>query len=93
MPIDVFDKQPLEVQDYDMLFGDYLTLMADTPQSHVVDPPPVGITLVNSAIVGQNIKVWLSGGTPGVKYKITGRMTTTGGRTKEHEILIRVRDN
>lgn len=92
MPIDPFPKQPLEVQDYDMLFGDYLTLMADTPASHVVDPPPAGINLVHSEIVGQNIKVWLSGGTSGQKYKITGRMTTTGGRTKEHEILIVVRD-
>jgi hypothetical protein len=93
MPIDTFDKQPLEVQDYDMMFGDYLTLMQDTPLSHVVDPPPAGINLVASQIVGQNIKVWLSGGTSGQKYKITARMTTAGGRTKEHEILILVRNN
>jgi hypothetical protein len=92
MAIDSFTKQPSEVQDYDMDFGEYLALMADTPATHVVDPPPVGITLINSSIVGQNIKVWLSGGTSGQRYKITGRMTTAGGRTKEHEILILVKD-
>lgn len=91
MPIDKFDMQPGEVQDFDMLFGDYLTLMADTPASHVVDPLPTGINLLHSEIVGENIKLWISAVTAG-RYKATGRMTTTGGRTKEHEILILVKD-
>jgi hypothetical protein len=92
MGIDTFPKQPADVQDYDMDFSAYLDLMQDTPQSHEVDPPPAGITLLHSEIVGQCIKVWLSVGVSRQKYKITGRMRTVGGRTKEHEILILVRD-
>lgn len=91
MPIDSFPMQPGEVQDFDLLFGEYLTLMADTPSGHVVNPLPTGINLVNSEIVGQNIKVWISAVVTG-RYKVTARMSTTGGRTREHEILILVKD-
>jgi hypothetical protein len=92
MGIDNFPKQPQDVQDYDMDFSAYLDLMQDMALSHEVDPPPAGITLLHSEIVGQRIKVWLSGGVSRQRYKVTGRMHTVGGRTKEHEILILVKD-
>ena len=38
------------------------------------------------------VKVWLSYGRDGQKYKITILATTTAGRVKEHEFRIRVKD-
>lgn len=38
------------------------------------------------------IKVWLSGGRDGIKYKVTVVATTVGGRVKEHDFYIRVKD-
>lgn len=92
MPIlERFTKQPADVQDYDIDFTRYLDALTDTAASAVVTPE-AGITLVNSLVLGKKVKVWLSGGTSGQKYKVTILLTTTGGRTKEAEILIIVRD-
>lgn len=86
-----FDKQPAEVQDYDIDFGPYLDALGDTPLLHTVVVPS-GITLETSALVGNVVKVWLSGGTDRQKYKVTARLTTDGGRVKEAEIVIRVKE-
>lgn len=92
MPIlEFFKKQPADVQDYDIDFTEYLDALTDTAASAVVDPEP-GITVVNYLILGNAVKVWLSGGTSGQKYKVTVRLTTTGGRVKEVEILLIVRE-
>jgi hypothetical protein len=38
------------------------------------------------------VKVWTSGGTDGVTYKITATLTTVGGRTKQAEIRVKVKE-
>ncbi len=92
MPIlERFPKQPADVQDYDIDFTEYLDGLTDTAAIAVVEAE-AGITVVSHSIVGKVVKVWLSGGTSGRKYKVTIRLTTTGGRTKEVEILIIVRE-
>jgi len=48
--------------------------------------------LVSSNLVAGVAKVWLSGGTTGTTYKITATLTTTGGRIKQHEILVKVKE-
>lgn len=86
-----FDKQPAEVQDYDIDFNEYLAALNDTGASHAVTVD-TGITKVSDALAAGVVKVWLSGGNHGTNYKVTATLTTTGGRVKEHEILIRVRE-
>ena len=89
--LETFEKQPNDVQDYDINYTRYLRGLSDTPQSFEVVAPS-GITLMASSLTGNVVKVWLSGGTAGTKYKITVRLTTTGGRVKEAEITIHVKE-
>lgn len=91
MAIDRFDKQPADVQDYDIDFGPYLTSQSDTPLSFVATAE-TGITIVSSALTGNVVKVLVGGGTDGNRYKVSVTMTTTGGRVKQHDILIRVKE-
>ncbi|MBX3610405.1 MAG: hypothetical protein KF871_10975 [Hydrogenophaga sp.] len=92
MPIlERFTKQPADVQDYDIDFAEYLDALTDTAASAVVEAD-VGLTIVNYLILGKVVKVWVSAGTSGQKYKVTVRLTTTGGRVKEVEFLVIVRD-
>ena len=92
MPIlETFTKQPSDVQDYDIDFSEYLDALTDTAALAVVEAEP-GITVVNHLILAKVVKVWLSGGTSGGRYKVTIRLTTTGGRTKEVEIRVLVRE-
>lgn len=86
-----FDKQPADVQDYDIDFGPYLTGLGDTAVSHAV-VVPTGITLMSSGMTDGVVKVWLSGGENRQKYKITVQVTTNGGRVKEAEIIIKVKE-
>jgi hypothetical protein len=86
-----FTKQPAEVQDYDIDFGEYLSTVSDTALTHTV-VADTGITVQSSSLTGGVVKVWLAGGTTGTKYKITARLTTTGGRVKEAEVVVKVKE-
>ena len=86
-----FTKQPAEVQDYDIDFSEWLAALSDTAISHVVTAD-AGITLGATTLAAGVVKVWLSGGLTGTSYKITATITTAGGRTKEDEIKIKVKE-
>jgi hypothetical protein len=87
-----WEKQPGEVQDYDISFVDWLAGLSDTASSIDLASVDTGITLVSSALVSGVVKVWLSGGTDGTSYKVTVRILTAGGRKKEDEIVVMVRE-
>ena len=91
MSLDKYVKQPADIQDYDVDFNDYLTPFSDTGLSHTATID-TGITLVSSTLSAGIVKVWLSGGTDGTTYKLTVTLTTTGGRVKQYEINIKVKE-
>lgn len=85
-----FIKKPLEVQDYDISFVNWLTALGDTGSSIVVEATS-GITLVSSNLTSGVVKVWLSGGSANQVYTVTVKLTTTGGRVKIVDIQISVK--
>lgn len=87
----IFTKQPADVQDFDVDFTQYLTDLSDTGVSHIATVE-TGITLDRSTLAAGVVKVWLSGGTDGWSYKVTATLTTTGGRVKQAEITVRVKE-
>lgn len=86
-----FTKQPVEVQDYDIDFTDYLTALSDTAVSHVVSVE-TGLTLMASNLTSGIVKVFVSGGVDGNQYKVSATITTAGGRVKQGDIMIRVKE-
>ena len=89
-----FEKQPSDVQDFDIDFSEWLTGMLDsapgpTGLEVAVDE---GITLLASILNNGVAKVWLAGGVDGMTYKVTTTVTTTGGRVKQAEIKLKVRE-
>lgn len=92
MPIlEKFIKQPADVQDYDIDFNEWLAAFPDTALSHVA-VAEAGLTLQFSQLLNGVVKVWLSGGADGGKYKVTATLTTTGGRVKQAEIQVSVKE-
>lgn len=86
----LFDKQPGETLDYNFDLTAWLASKAgDTITSFTISADP-GITIVSSSKTGGVIKVFVSGGTDGVNYKITCTVSTAGGRVKQGEIEIAV---
>ncbi len=85
-------KQPADQLDYDVNFdrwlpdGDYIT-----SGNAVLDK--TGELVIDSiSITDQVIKVWMSGGVSGTTYKITITAATAGGRIKETEFRLRVKE-
>ncbi len=85
-------KQPADQLDYDVKFdrwlpdGDYIT-----SGNAVLDK--TGELVIDSiSITDQVIKVWMSGGVSGTTYKITITAATAGGRIKETEFRLRVKE-
>ena len=50
----------------------------------------VGITVDSESNTTKTSTVWLSGGTAGQVYQVTNRIATSGGRTDDRSITIRV---
>lgn len=86
-----FTKQPAEILDYDVDFTEWFSNRTDSPASFVV-VAETGITVVSSVRTGNVVKIILSGGTGGTKYKITVRLATISGLLKEADFTVTVKE-
>lgn len=92
MIIGTFNKQPAEVLDYHTSLsdwlpsGDFAVSAATTGDTGIV----IDSTLLTDD--GTGVRVWLSGGTSGQKYKLQVRFVTDQGRTKEFEFVVKVKE-
>lgn len=100
MIIATFEKQPWEEQDYDLDINPYLSeISGDTIASAVITLPDgvsgevsLGTGSQQLAHQGGLVKFWVIGGIHGKKYKLTLRIVTTGGRKKEYEVMVKVKE-
>jgi len=94
--LEKYEQQPGERLDYDIDYETlFLSALGDTapgPLGVEVFVAPEGIVVDDFELIQGKVKVWLTGGTSGVTYKITARVTTTGGRVKEAEIAVKVKE-
>ena len=86
-----FTKQPADVLDYDFDYSDWLDDRVDTIATQTVTAD-TGITVGTVSNASGVVKAWISGGTDGQTYKVTCTMTSAGGRIKQAEISIRVKE-
>jgi len=92
--LDTFPKQPSEVMDYDISFVEWLADRGnDTIIDSSVDISPAGeLQLVASSVNSGIVKLWFSGGVNKKKYYVSVKVETAGGRTKEADIAIDVKE-
>lgn len=81
-------KDPAAVLEYGLDWSAWLN--GDAILSHAVTAS--GVTVDSSDAADGVVTAWLSGGTAGTQAQITFSITTTGGRTDERTLLLRVRD-
>ena len=91
---DSFLKDPDERLPYQVDWSPWLTREGDTAAS--VDwITPTGITQETDpapTLTDGKATAWLSGGLADQNYRVTCRLTTTGGRIRDHTITIMVRN-
>jgi len=88
----IFEKQPADVLDYDCDFSDWLADRADTITSQTVVSSDSALVVGSVSQVNGVVKAFVSGGTDGGKYKLTYTVVTDGGRTKQVEITVKVKE-
>lgn len=86
-----FTKQPVEKVDFDIDFTDWLTQGDDVMQANVASEP-AGLTITKVTVSSPIVKIWTSGGTDGVTYKITATASTDDGRVKQCEFKVKVKE-
>lgn len=89
-----FEKQPADVQDFDIDYGEWLDGMNDIAPgpTGLVVVAETGLTITASTLTDGRVKIWTSGGIDGTTYKITATVTTDGGRVKQAEIKVKVKE-
>jgi len=90
-------KQPADQRDYDVDFSRWIpdddTITSATAVVTAIDPlTDIVVESVQVITADAIVKVWVSGGLTGSTYKITVTASTTGGRIKETEFKLRVKD-
>ena len=90
-----YQKRAAEVKDYRLEWD--LRIMIDGVMTDVGDTVTgstwvveTGITKDSYTRTTDSTTIWLSGGTAGVEYTLTNRVTTGQGRTYEQSILVNV---
>ena len=89
-----FEKQSDDVQDFDIDFSEWLAARNDTAvgPGGLVAATDAGLTIIAATLSNGVVKIFTSGGTNGVTYKLTARITTAGNRVKSGEVKIKVKD-
>jgi hypothetical protein len=84
-------KDPDEVLDYQVDWSDRLS--SDTLLTSVwsISGDDSILTEDSSEISGDNTIIWLSAGTLGEAYNLLNRVTTTGGRTMDQTVRLRIK--
>lgn len=84
-----FKKDPNAVLDYTVDWGPWLTPMLDTI-STATWIPETGLTVGTTTKTATTATAYVSGGTAGQILKLTCRITTTGGRTDDRTLTLKI---
>ena len=85
----VFKKDPDAVLDYTFDWSLYLTPLSDTISS-VTFIADTGLTTSNPSHTTTTATCFVSGGTVGTSMNLTCRIVTTGGRTDDRSITLKI---
>ena len=94
MALATVTQQPGDVKDYDIDFDQWFPT-GDQIVSATVASSPV-MTEAPSAVIApsaRRVKVWVyDGGTDGLTYTLTLKASTSDGRVKEVELIVKIRE-
>jgi hypothetical protein len=86
-----FKKDPNAVLDYTFDWAPYLTPIGDTIAS-VTWVLSTGLTKVSQSNTSTSATAFVSGGVAGEKATLTCRIVTTGGRTDDRSVTLKIEE-
>lgn len=91
MKLGTVTKQPAERFSYTISYEEALTL-GDNLETANASVTPEGLEVNNIGVYDPRVKLWVSGGTNGMTYKITITVTTADGRIFQDELLFKIKE-
>lgn len=85
------DKDPQEVLDYQINWASRLAV-DDTIATSTWTISGTGLVKQSDSFEDTFTTIWLTGGTLGLKYILTNRVTTTDGRTMDQSVTIKIKE-
>lgn len=92
MRVGVLRKGADDRRDYDIGFDQWLPegdSLIDV-EATIEDAPDASLVIDAASVDGTDAKVWLSGGTENLSYKVEARVTTAQGRIKVACFTVRI---
>ena len=90
-------KHPLEIDDWDVDYADWMPSgdgvdFITTSVRVLSGPDTTPLVVDKTQATAKTVKVWLSGGADGAKYRVQVTCNTMNGRVKEAEFDIAVKE-
>lgn len=82
-------KDPDEILDYQIDWTARLDTDTISTSTWIV---PTGINKNSDGKADKATTIWISGGTAGAAYEFTNRIVTTGGRTMDQSVKLKVKE-
>lgn len=93
MILGTFIKQPADTMDYDINYSEWLTFNDNVQEAAIlIEGSDSTLIKVSHFINDPVIKIWLSGGTAGITYKVTCTMTSADGRIRQDEFKMKIKE-
>ena len=84
------DKDPDAVLDYSQDWSDWLSPLSDTITGTPTWTVGAGLTKTSQSNTTTSATAFISGGTVGSKEPVACKITTTGGRTDERTVYLKI---
>ncbi len=91
MRLGTVNKQPAERFSYTVNYVDALT-SGDNLQTATASVFPEGLIVNNLGVYDPRVKLWVSGGSNGVTYKVTLTVNTADGRVFQDEMVFKIKE-
>lgn len=91
MANNVYIKDPHAILDFGFDWSQWLTT-GETILSYVITPDPGLVKVADGSTTAGSVIVWLSSGSPGIRYSVACLINTSGSRTDERTIKIDVKN-
>lgn len=91
MKLGTVTQQPTERLSYTINYADSLT-DGDNMESATATVSPPGLTVDNVSALDPRVKLWVTGGVPGTRYKVTVTANTADGRIFQDELTFNIKE-
>lgn len=92
MKVGSLEKQPSEIRTISIMYDEALDVDDEISVIDSYSVEPIGLDVTPVLVDVRRVRLFIGGGSDGVKYKVTVIVTTNGGERHEDEVIVKVKE-